>query len=59
MEYNMQKEVQDKNKGIVLEIALSINQELFNENKISYKAFKCTEENILKQIRSNYKNINM
>lgn len=53
------KEVKYKNKEILLEVALSLNKELFDENKISYKAFKCTEENILKQIRSNYKNINM
>ena len=46
------KEVIDKNKEIILEVALTLNNELFNENKISYKMFKYTEENILKELKS-------
>ena len=41
------KEVKNKNKEILLEVALTLNKELFNENKISYKMFKYTEDNIL------------
>lgn len=40
-----------KNKEILLEVALSLNKELFEENKISYKIFKYTEENILKELK--------
>ena len=46
------KEVKNKNKEILLEVALTLNKELFNENKISYKMFKYTEENILKKLKS-------
>ena len=46
------KEVKNKNKEILLEVALTLNKELFNENKISYKMFKYTEENILKEMKS-------
>ncbi len=42
--------VKNKNKEIILEIALSLNKELFNENKISYKIFKYTEDNILNKL---------
>ena len=42
--------VKNKNKEIILEIALSLNKELFNENKISYKIFKYTEDNILNEL---------
>lgn len=45
------KEVKYKNKEILLEVALSLNRELFDENKISYKMFKYTEENILKELK--------
>ena len=45
------KEVKNKNKTILLEVALNLNKELFNENKISYKMFKYTEENILKELK--------
>ena len=45
------KEVKYKNKEILLEVALSLNKELFDENKISYKMFKYTEENILKELK--------
>ena len=44
-------EVKYKNKEILLEVALSLNKELFDENKISYKMFKYTEENILKELK--------
>lgn len=47
----MIKEVKYKNKEILLEVALSLNKELFDENKISYKMFKYTEEKILKELR--------
>lgn len=43
--------VKNKNKEILLEIALTLNKELFNENKISYKMFKYTEKNILKELK--------
>ena len=43
-------EVKCKNKEIILEVILSLNKELFDENKISYKTFKYTEENILKEL---------
>lgn len=46
------KEAKNKNKEILLEVALTLNKELFNENKISYKMFKYTEENILKELKS-------
>lgn len=46
------KEVRYKNKEILLEVALSLNRELFDENKISYKMYKYTEENILKEVKS-------
>lgn len=46
------KEVKNKNKEILLEVALTLNKELFNENKISYKMFKYAEENILKELKS-------
>lgn len=45
------KEVKRQNKKIFLEVALSLNKELFDENKISYKMFKYTEENILKELK--------
>lgn len=46
------KEVKYKNKEILLNVALSLNKELFDENKISYKMFKYTEENILKELKT-------
>lgn len=46
------KEVKNKNKEMLLEVALTLNKELFNENKISYKMFKYTEENILKELKN-------
>ena len=45
------KEIKKKNKKILLEVALTLNKELFNENKISYKMFKYTEEGILKELK--------
>ena len=45
------KEVKYRNKEILLNVALSLNKELFDENKISYKMFKYTEENILKELK--------
>lgn len=45
------KEVKYKNKEILLNVALSLNKELFDENKVSYKMFKYTEENILKELK--------
>lgn len=44
------KDTESKNKEIFLNVALFINKELFEENKISYKMFKYTEENILKEL---------
>ncbi len=45
------KEVKYRNKEILLNVALSLNKELFDENKISYRMFKYTEENILKELK--------
>ena len=44
-------QIKKMNRKIILEIALLINKELFNEERISYKVFKCAEESILKQIK--------
>lgn len=41
--------VMKMNKAIILEIALLVNKKLFEENNISYKMLKYTEENILRQ----------
>ena len=49
---NLNKEIKNKNKEILLEVAITLNKELFDENKISYKMFKYTEENILKEMKS-------
>lgn len=46
------KLIQNKNKEILLEVALTLNKELFNDNKISYKMFKNTEESLLKRLKS-------
>lgn len=46
------EEVKNKNKVIMLEVALTLNKELFNENIISYEKFKYAEENILKALKS-------
>lgn len=45
------KVIKTKNKEILLEVALFLNKELFNENKISYRMFKHTEENLLKDLK--------
>lgn len=45
------KEVKYKNREILLNVALFLNKELFDENKISYKMFKYTEENILRELK--------
>ncbi len=37
---------------IVLEVALFLNKQLFDEQKISYKMFKYTEEHILKEFNN-------
>ena len=47
------KEVKNKNKEIILNVSLFINKELFDENQISYKMFKYTEDNILKELKNN------
>jgi len=44
--------IKKQNNKIILEIALSINRELFNEERIPYKMFKYTENQILNQIKS-------
>ena len=43
--------IKNKNKEILLNVALSINKELFDENKISYKTYKYTLENILNDLK--------
>ena len=50
-DFMISEEVKNKNKEIILSVALSLNKELFDENKISYKMFKYTEENILKELK--------
>ena len=45
------KSIQNKNKEIILNVALSLNKELLDENKISYKMFKYTEESLLKELK--------
>jgi len=45
------KNIENKNKEILLEIALILNKELFDEFKISYKLFKFTEKSLLKEIK--------
>lgn len=45
-------EVENKNKEIFLEVALILNKELFDDNKISYKMFKYAEENILNELNN-------
>ncbi len=42
---------ENENKRIILEVALVLNKELFDENKISYKMFKYTEDNLLKELK--------
>lgn len=49
---SINKAIKNKNKEMLLEVALTLNKELFNENKISYKMFKYTENNILKELKS-------
>ena len=49
---SINKAIKNKNKEMILEVALTLNKELFNENKISYKMFKYTENNILKDLKS-------
>ena len=45
------KKIKNKNKEILLNVALYLNKELFDENRISYKMFKYTEKNILKELK--------
>jgi len=49
------KEVKCKIQTIFLEVALSLNKELFDDKKISYKMFKSTENSILKE-KTDHKN---
>lgn len=43
------KEIINRNKQIILELALALNKELFDEKEISYKVFKMAEGAILKE----------
>ena len=43
--------IKNKNREIILEIALSINKELFEEGNISYGTFKQVESNILRELK--------
>ena len=36
---------------LILELSLFINKKLFEEEKISYRLFKYTEDNILKKLK--------
>lgn len=47
------KIIKQKKKEMLLNIALSLNKELFDENKISYKMYQYAEKNILKEIKEN------
>lgn len=51
------KVTNNKNNEIIIELALSINKELFNEHKISYKMFKLTEESLLRQLNTKHTTI--
>lgn len=42
----------NSSKEIYLEIALSINKEMYASNYIPYHIFKTTEEELLKKIKS-------
>lgn len=42
----------NKTKEILLNVAITINKELFEDNKISYEAFKYTEEQLLNEQKS-------
>lgn len=44
-------EIKNKNKEILLNVALTLNKELFDDKKISYKIYKYTEESILKELK--------
>ena len=46
------KKIKNKNKEILLNVALYLNKELFDEKRISYKMFKYTEKNILKELKN-------
>lgn len=52
----MSNRVLDKNKEISLEIALYINKNLYEEQEITYKMYKYTEDIILRQIKNNCRN---
>lgn len=45
------KDVKHKKKEVLLNVALTLNKELFDEHIISYKMFQYTEENILKELK--------
>ena len=46
------KKIKNKNKEILLNVAHYLNKELFDEKRISYKMFKYTEKNILKELKN-------
>ena len=48
---NIIKIIKSKNQEILINVALLLNKDLFNDNKISYKMYKYTEENILKELK--------
>lgn len=39
-------------ENVILEVALFVNKELFNDGKISYRMFKYTEDEIIKRINN-------
>lgn len=39
-------------ENVILEVALFVNKELFNDRKISYRMFKYTEDEIIKRINN-------
>lgn len=47
-----QYNIENKNKFFILEIALLLNKELFDDNEITYQTFKTAENCLLNQIKN-------
>lgn len=50
-ELKTNKKIEQKKEQLILEVVLILNKEMFNEDFISYKIYKQTEENILKKLK--------
>ena len=44
--------MKSKNKKVIYELSLIINKEMLEDNYISYKTYKYTEDNILKKLNN-------